>query len=62
MEYDEKTQSYKCSAADLVGDDIIDWLENCPISAFGGSWFQLTPAAKNAMSAGDATAELRSSA
>lgn len=46
MEYDEKTCSYKYSAADITSDDIVNWLENHPVAAFEGFWFQLTPNAQ----------------
>lgn len=49
MEFDEKTQQYRPTAADIISDDIIGWLENCPVSTFDSPWFQVKPAAKTVL-------------
>lgn len=49
MEFDEKTQQYRPTAADITSDDIIVWLENCPISTFENPWFQAGPHVKTAL-------------
>lgn len=49
MEYDEKTQQYRPSASDIISDDIIAWLENCPVSTFENPWFQVKPNVKTVL-------------
>lgn len=49
MEFNEKTQQYRPSAGDIISDDIIAWLENCPISTFENPWFQVKPNVKTVL-------------